>query len=68
MLFPPKQQHPAAAAAETVEDRLDDFEVIEDVNAKKRDCELLVKQIHGLLKSQSIRIEEKGYLLSILHD
>lgn len=33
-----------------------------------RDFQLLENQVRGLLNSQTIRIEEKGYLLQLMHD
>ena len=45
---------------------MDDFEVIDSSSTVERDRDLLTRQVRGLFNSQSIRIEEKGYLISLL--
>ena len=58
----------SAQAAYKQSKQYDGFEIIDDGNAKTRDRNLLEDQIRGLLNSVPIQIEEKGYLLQLMHD
>ena len=55
-------------AAFSQKKQFDGFEIIDDSSAKFKDQQLLQSQVRGLLNSQAIRIEEKGYLLQLMHD
>ncbi len=53
----------SAAAAYSQNKQYDGFEILDDANSKKKDSDLLNEKVRGLLNSESIKIEEKGYLL-----
>lgn len=57
-----QNQH-SAQAAHSQSKQFVGFEIIDDENALERDRCLLDVQVRGLLNSQTIKIEEKGYLL-----
>jgi hypothetical protein len=47
----------------------DDFEIVtEEESGLTKDRELLVAQMQGLFNSQPIKIEEKGYLIQLMHN
>jgi len=57
----------SALAAFTQKKQFNDFEIIDDAGSRVKDQALLQRQLRGLLNSQPIKIEEKGYLLQLMH-
>lgn len=58
----------SARAAFQKSKQYDGFEIIDDDEQKEKDAALLSRQVKGLLASVPIKIEEKGYLLQLMHD
>ena len=54
-------------AAYSAKKQYDGFEIIDDNWTKQKDEGLLKDQVRGLLQSKPIKIEEKGYLLQLMH-
>lgn len=55
-------------ADEESKEARDDFAILEeDLEGMTKDKRLLVTQMRGLFNSVPIRIEEKGYLIQLMH-
>ena len=63
-----RQNLVSAQAAFSQKKQYDGFEIIDDERNKNKDRILLENQIRGLLGSVPIKIDEKGYLLQLMHD